>query len=149
MPAGDVGKCLGYWWKGDLLASRYVEQNIQKAHQAFFHFRSIGVFQSDISPPSSREVIESCVMPVLLYGSENWILTDTMIERIESFQGELAKRVLKYPKHHSNTAANTALTGGRSSCILGGLDPRAAKLCSLIFMSFACTPFAPCRCAIV
>ena len=66
MPAGDVGKCLDYWWKGDLSVSRSAEENIQKACQAFFHFGSIGVFQGDISPLSSREVIESCVMPVLL-----------------------------------------------------------------------------------
>ena len=31
MPAGDVGKCPGYWWKGDLSASRSVEENIKKA----------------------------------------------------------------------------------------------------------------------
>ena len=109
MPAGDFGKCLGYWWKGDLSASRSVEENVQKARRAFFHFGSIGAFQGDISPLSSREVIESCVMPVLLYGSENWILTDALMERLESFQGELVKRVLKWPKHHSNTAAITAL----------------------------------------
>ena len=68
----------------------------------------IGVFQGDISPLSSREVIESCVMPVLLYGSENWILTEALVERLESFQGEMAKRVLKWPRHHSNAAAITA-----------------------------------------
>ena len=29
--------CLAYWWKGDLSASRFVE-NIQKARRAFLHF---------------------------------------------------------------------------------------------------------------
>ena len=68
MPAGVVGKCLGFWWKGDLSASRSVEENIRKARRAFFHFESIRVFQGDISPLSSKEVIyiESYVMPVLL-----------------------------------------------------------------------------------
>ena len=37
LPAGDMGKCLGYWWKGDLLATRAVEENIMKARRAFFH----------------------------------------------------------------------------------------------------------------
>ena len=48
--------------------------------------------QGDISPLSSREMIESCVMrymPVLLYGSENWILTDALIRHLEAFQAEL------------------------------------------------------------
>ena len=49
------------------------------------------------------------MMPVFLYGSENWILTDALIDRLESFQGKLAKRVLKWLKHHSNTAAITTL----------------------------------------
>ena len=28
-----------------------------------------------------------------------------LMEKVESFRAELAKRVLKWPKHHSNTAA--------------------------------------------
>ena len=56
LPADGVGKCVGYRWTGDLSATRSVEENIQKAHSAFFHFGSIGVFQGDISPLSSREV---------------------------------------------------------------------------------------------
>ena len=31
LPAGDVGKCLGFWWKGDLLATRSIDENIKKA----------------------------------------------------------------------------------------------------------------------
>ena len=30
IPAGDVGKCLGYWWREDLMATRAVEENIKK-----------------------------------------------------------------------------------------------------------------------
>ena len=109
IPAGDCGKCLGYWWRGDLLATKSVDENIAKARRAFFHYGSIGVFQGELSPLSSRSVIETCVMPVLLFGSENWILTDQLMERLEGFQGELAKRVLRWPQHHSNTAAITTL----------------------------------------
>lgn len=119
MPAGGVGKCLGCWWKGDLSASRSVEENIQKARHAFFHFGSIGVFQGNISPLSSREVIESCVMPVLLYGSKNWILSEAPMKKLEAFQGELVKRVLKWPKHLSNTAAIATLDVTTMKCSLG------------------------------
>ena len=31
LPAGDVGKCLAYWWKSDLPATKSVEENILKA----------------------------------------------------------------------------------------------------------------------
>ena len=73
------------WVIGGREISRSVKENIKKARCAFFHFSSIGVFQGDISPLSSREVIESCVMPVLLYGSENWILTEALMERLDAF----------------------------------------------------------------
>ena len=48
-------------------------------------------------------------MPVLLYGCENWILNAESKKMVESFQGELAKRILKWPKHFSNTAATIAI----------------------------------------
>ena len=100
LPGVDIGKCLGFWWKGDLLASRSVDENIKKARQAFFHYGSIGAFQGDLSPLSSRSILDA-----LLYGCENWLMTHALMEKVESFQAELAKRVLKWPKHHSNTAA--------------------------------------------
>ena len=65
--------------------------------------------QTVIISPLSREVIESCVTPVLLYGSENWILMDALRRCLEAFQPELIKRVLKWPEHHSNTAAVAVL----------------------------------------
>ena len=55
-------------------------------------------------------------MPVLLYGSENWVLTETILQHLERFQGELAKRILKWPKFHSNTAAVTALDVPSMKC---------------------------------
>ena len=46
---------------------------------------------------------------VLLYGCENWIVTERCLKRLDSFLGELAKRALKWPMHFSNTAAMTTL----------------------------------------
>jgi len=63
---GSKGKCLGYWWQGNLMANRAVEEGIKKARRTFFHYDAIGVFQGDLSPLSSRAVVESCIMPVLL-----------------------------------------------------------------------------------
>lgn len=44
MPAGDVGKCLEYWWRGDLLATKSVDEIIKKACCAIFYHGKIGVF---------------------------------------------------------------------------------------------------------
>ena len=105
VPSGDVGKCFGYWWNRDLIPSKSIEENINKAWQSFFHFGSISVFCGDISPLSLRSVLETCAMPIFHYGSENWILTESFMKTLESFQGELTKWILKWPKHLSSTAA--------------------------------------------
>ena len=38
-------------------------------------------------------------MLILLFGSENWIVSGSILEQLESFLGELAKRALKWPRH--------------------------------------------------
>ena len=82
-----------------------MEENIKKARRAFFHYGALGSFQGDLSPLSTGSIIQTCVMPVLLYGSENWVLSDKSITQLQSFLGEMAKRALKWPRHFSNTAA--------------------------------------------
>ena len=109
IPVRNAAKCLGYWWKGDMIVSRSVEENIRRARKFFFYYGSLGAFQGDLSPLSTRFIIETCVMPILLFGSENWIVSGGILEQLESFLGELAKRALKWPRHFSNTAAMTVL----------------------------------------
>ena len=38
-------------------------------------------------------------MPTLLYGAESWILNITLLQKLESFQAEIAKQILRLPKH--------------------------------------------------
>ena len=65
-------KCLGYWWSWDLSASKAVDEAIKKARRAFFAFGAMGAFQGQLNPVSTRSIYETCVVPVLLFGSENW-----------------------------------------------------------------------------
>ena len=109
LSSNSEGKCLGFWWRRDLLATRAIEEGIKKARKAFFYYGSIGAFQGDLSPLSTKSVIETCVLPVVLYGAENWIMTHTLIEKLNRFVGELAKRALRWPKSHLNTAALVTL----------------------------------------
>ena len=69
--------------------------NIGKARRSFFLHGSIGAFQGDLNPLSTRSIIETCVLPVLLSGCENWILSSKCHVELESFIGEMAKRALK------------------------------------------------------
>ena len=49
------------------------------------------------------------MIPVLLYGCENWIMTDTNISILESFQGEIGRRILHFSKFHSILSTRVAL----------------------------------------
>ena len=100
---------MSYWLSGDLGAGSAVEENIAKARRAFFQLGSLGVFHGDLSPLSTRSVIKTCVLSVLLYGSENWVLSDSLSLKLDRLLGDLAKRALKWPKYLSNTAARAAL----------------------------------------
>ena len=77
------------------MASQSVEENIRRACNSFFHYGSLDAFQEDLSPLSTRFVTETCILPVLLFGSENWIVSGGILEQLERFLGEFAKRALK------------------------------------------------------
>lgn len=91
------------------MATRSVEENVKKARSAFFKMGGIGAFQGDLSPLSTKSVITTCVLPVLLYGCENWILSERNMVKLNSAVGELCKRALRWPRHFSNTAAMVVL----------------------------------------
>ena len=48
----------------------------------------------ELNPLSGRAIFEACVEPVLLYNYENWFLTEPLLAKLESFQAEIATRVL-------------------------------------------------------
>ena len=77
--------------------------------QVFLPLWESECFQGDLSPLSTRSIIETCVVPIPLFGSENWIVSGGILGQLESFLGELAKRALKWPRHFSNTVAMTVL----------------------------------------
>ena len=55
-----------------------------------------------LNPLTCTEIYEACVVSVCLYGLENWILTEQLLEPLEKFQAEIGKRILNLPKQHSN-----------------------------------------------
>ncbi len=99
-------KCLGYWWSWDLSATKAVDEVIKKA---IFSYGAMGAFQGKLNPISGKTIYEICAVPILLYGCENWILTDSQLDRLEAFQGEIGKRILKLPRFHSSLATRIAL----------------------------------------
>ena len=94
--------CLGFVWSHNLSPKAAIENNINKARRAFFGLGSLGIYHGKQNPLTSSEVVQVCVMPVCLYGSENWLLTGPLLHMLEAFQAEIGKRILNLPKHFAN-----------------------------------------------
>ena len=106
VPLSESVKCLGVWWQYNLSASRAVAENISKVRKAFFAVGDLGAFQN---PLSSSSIFITCILPILLYGCETWILDSSSIARLERFQNEIGRRILQLPKHFSGTTVRLAL----------------------------------------
>ena len=61
-------------------------------------------------PLSAREIVESCVIPILLHGAKNWILDETSRNLLERFQAELGRKILKLSNHHSTLSTLIGLS---------------------------------------
>ena len=109
LPIQSSVKCLGVWWDSNLSSRLSIEEHIHKAHAAFFMNGQLGAFHGVLNPLSSKSIVECCVMPVLMYGSESWVLNSSLLSKLESFQSELGKRILKLSKYTSNNIPLLAL----------------------------------------
>ena len=93
IPVRGSIKVLGTWLTSNLTNDIAVDDNIQKARSAL---GSTG--QRRLIPLTARDLCETCVFPVLLFGCENWILNNQLVEKLESFQSQLGKRILRLSK---------------------------------------------------
>ena len=103
---------LGYQWKDDLSS---IQTESKRQEKPFSSSVSMP-FRAHLSPVSCCSVVETCILPILLYGVENWELSPESI----SFQGEIAKRILQLPKWYSNTAVIVALGQNSIQSALSG-----------------------------
>ena len=65
------------------------------ARKSFFAYGSIGAFQGKLNPLSGRAILNTCVIPTCLSGSENWILNDNLLKKLEDFQAQIGKKILQ------------------------------------------------------
>ena len=109
-------KCLGVIWSSNLSPKAAIEHNIHKARRAFFATGALGTTKGKLNPLSSSEIVAACVLPVCLYGCENWLLTDPLLQLLENFQAEIGKRILKLPKWQANISVLVALGWSTMRC---------------------------------
>ena len=137
--------CLGFWWNSSLSSATSVKNNILKACRAFFSLGSLGLFQGKLNPLSARELIETSVMPVLLYGCESWTITDTILDLLESFQSEIGKRALRLPRVYNNLAPlnlpsmQARIATAKLSFLHRVVSSHPDSLSSRVFSTFAST----------
>ena len=93
----------------DLSPTKSIQENIHKARRAFFALGSIGAFHGRLNPLTGQSLFETFVIPTLLYGCETWILSEPLLESLESFQAEIGKRILGISKYHSNISTRIGL----------------------------------------
>ena len=99
LPVEESVKFLGLWWCSNSSSRKSVEEHICKARRAFFANGDLGAFHSLLNPFSSRSLVESCVIPVLMFGAEAWYCNASLLLRLESFQSEIGKKILKACLH--------------------------------------------------
>ena len=78
-------------WQSNLSASKSISTNIAKARKAFFGLGSTKAFHGNLNPLSSSNIFEICVLPVLLYGCETWLLDSSCTQALEKFQCEIGR----------------------------------------------------------
>ena len=105
----DTAKCLGVWWNSSLSAQHSAFDNINNTRRAFFTLGRLGAFQGELNPLSSCRVFETSIIPILLYGSETWLLDSTSLNSLESFQHEIGCRILRLPKFYAKSAVRISL----------------------------------------
>lgn len=68
--------CLGVTWSSSLSP---------KESNAFFSLQALGISRGKQNSLTASEAFEVCVLPICLYGAENRLLTDPLVDLLEKF----------------------------------------------------------------
>ena len=80
-----------------------------RQEKPFLRWETWGAFQGKLNPLSSCSIFVTCILPILLYVCETWILDTSTITNLERFQIEIGRRILQLPKHFSRITVRLAL----------------------------------------
>lgn len=68
--------------------------NIASTKHVLYSSRMINwAFHGLLNPLSSRTIVKNCVLPILMYRSESWIMNQSLLSKLESFYSELRRLI--------------------------------------------------------
>ena len=88
------GKYLTHWWRGELIAS-WPHVLLKRTFRRLYSSLALGLFKVIFGSLSTRLIL---VVTVLVYGCEDWIVTDRILEQLEACLEEWA---LRWPIQYS------------------------------------------------
>ena len=96
-------KYLGCWINEELNPDMEVRSRIEQSRSAFIKLQSL-LCNPHLDISTRKKFCKGYVWSVLLYGSENWVLTRNLINKIEAFEMWTYRRMMKisWTSHTSN-----------------------------------------------
>ena len=91
-----LGSCVSE----DSELSEEVSNRIGKVSKAFGCLRQPIFRNQQMSADTKRSVYKAVAMPILLYGSETWVVKSDSLRRLESFHNQCVRSILGVTKHH-------------------------------------------------
>ena len=85
---------LGYHFTRDFSPAREIEVRLAKASTAFNMLRHVVWYRKTVSPMARLRIFRACVLPVLLYGSEVWTLTNSLEQRLCTFYHRCLRTII-------------------------------------------------------
>jgi hypothetical protein len=84
--------------------SSHVENRIRKCNNSAYSLSDVGMCYPGLASETKSYLYTSICQPTLLYGLDSVHLTNAMMQKIDSCQGSIIKRVCDLPKrsHHSS-----------------------------------------------
>ena len=85
---------LGYHFTRDFSPGKEIEVRLAKASTAFNMLRHVVWYRKTVSTMARLRIFRACVIPVLLYGSEVWTLTNSLEQRLCTFYHRCLRTII-------------------------------------------------------
>ncbi len=86
------------------LSSHFCGQIHLQSLQSFFALGSMCSFHGNINPLTGQSIFEMFILSILIYGCETWILSPSLLTKLEKFQAKIGRRILGLSKYHADIA---------------------------------------------